>query len=222
MNIRLKYACLILLGCLCNIPLIAQTHSFQVWTGLETSAAITNKLSFDFSVETRFQQNSATLKQASAEIGARYSITKPLFVVASYEFADKYKGTSYFPVHTFAAAVGYKKKLGDWRLSARTKLNAGKTTYIKKAEDERFDFVDKNKIKVAYNGFSHIQPSVFVETYHPMYAGSNFHVSTVKYSANCSFKLRKHFNLDFGYMFRHEIDDKECISIATITLGKEW
>lgn len=218
----MKKSALILLACFTGLFVSAQTHSFQVWTGVEVSADVSKKLSVDFEAETRFQQTSATLKQASAEIGVRYNITKPLFISGSYEFAEKYKKNGYFPVNTIAATLGYKKKFGDFRLGIQTKLNLEKNAYTKNPEDLYPDLVDKNKIKISYNGLSRLKPSLFVETYHPIEAGSQFHVATVKYGANCTIEFRKHFELDLGYMFRHEVDENEYISILTLSVSKSF
>ncbi|MCQ2960149.1 MAG: DUF2490 domain-containing protein [Bacteroidales bacterium] len=212
----------ILFCCFIGTFVSSQTHSFQVWTGIGTSVDISKKLSIDFEAETRFQQIGALIKQASAEIDATYNITKPLFISAGYKFADKYKKNGYFPVHTISAAIGYKKKFGDFRIGFQTKLNLEKNTYIKNNSDLIPTFLDKNKLKVTYSGIKKIKPSVFVETYHPLEAGSKFHIETVKYGANVSYGFRKHLDLDLGYIFRHEVDANEFISIATISLSKSF
>ena len=106
----MKRFTLIVLACLSGILVSAQTKSFQVWTGIGVSYELSKKISFDFETETRFQQASKTLKQAAVSVGARYAITKPLYVGVSYEFADKYKKNGYFPVNTFVANLGYKRK----------------------------------------------------------------------------------------------------------------
>lgn len=218
----MKKLALIVFCCLTGIFASAQTHSFQVWTGLETSADISNKLSIDFEAEARFQQKSATFKQASAEIGVRYKLSKTLFTSVSYEFSSKYKKNGYFPINTLAATLGYKKKFGDFRFAIQSKLNVEKTSYIKNPEDVYPDLIDKNKVKISYNGLSRLKPSLFVETYHPIEAGSQFHVATVKYGANCTIEFRKHFELDLGYMFRHEVDENEYISILTLSVSKSF
>ncbi len=200
----------------------AQSHSFEVWTGVGASVDLSKRFSIDFEGETRFQQNSALLKQGLAEVGARYNITKPLFVGLSYKFTEKYRKNGYFPMHTVAAVVGYKKKIDDFRFSIQTKLNVTKNTYVKNSEGLQPEVVDKNKIKVAYSLRKHIRPSLFVETYHPIEAGSMYRISTVKYGANCGFEFRKKLGLDVGYIFRQEIDDKQCISILTLSLSKEF
>ena len=218
----MKKGFLILLCVFGTLLASAQTYSFQVWTGLEASIDLSKRLSLDVGVESRFQQHSALLKQASAEVGARYSVTKPLFVGASYEFADKYRIQGYFPVHTFAALVGYKKKFGNFRVAIQTKMNVSKNTYIKNEKSLLPSFVDKNKLKVAYVANKRVRPSLFVETYHPLGAGTNYSIATVKYGANCSFGFRKQIGLDLGYMLRHEIQDDELISIVTLSIEKSF
>lgn len=209
-------------SCLCSATIYAQTHSCQVWTGVEASCELSRELSIDFGVESRFQQNAALLKQASASIGISYNLHKSFFVGAGYEFADKYKKNGYFPVHTFSGVIGYKQKVGDFRFAIQTKLNTEKNTYTKNPEDERLDLVDKNKIKLSYKLSKHIKPSVFVETYHPLELGNMYRISTVKYGVNCAIGLRKQLDLDFGYMFRHEVVDNEYISILTVALSKSF
>lgn len=218
----MKRLIVIALACLTGFSVSAQTKSFQVWTGIGTSYDFSKRLSLDFEAESRFQQNAKALKQVSAAVGARYSVTKPIFVGVGYEFADKYKKNGYFPVHTFSANVGYKKKLGDFRLGIQTKLTTEKNTYIKNPEDIYPEWKQKNKIKFAYAGLRRIKPSVAVETYHLLEAGSDYHVSTVKYSASCAIDFRKNFELGVGYMFRHEIDKCEYISIAMFSLSKSF
>lgn len=200
----------------------AQSHSFQVWTSLGTSADITKKLSLDFEAESRFQQTSATLKQISTEIDAQYALTKPLFIGIGYKFADKYKKNGYFPVHTILATIGYKKKFGDFRIGIQSKFNFEKNTYTKSSEDLGFECIDKNKIKITYTGIKHLRPSLFVETYHPIEIGSKYHIQTAKYGVTCSYGFRKKIDVDFGYMLRHEVDAQELISIITIGVSKSF
>lgn len=199
----------------------AQTHSFQVWTSIGTSVDLSKKLSLEFEAESRFQQTGALLKQASAELGLDYNITKHFFVGTSYKFADKYRKNGYFPVHTFAAIAGYKKKFGNLRIGYQNKMNLEKNTYIKKAEDVRPSFVDKNKIKLVYTGIDRLRPSVFVETYHLVGNESRYAIETIKYGINCGVEFRKQIGVNVGYMFRQEIIDRQNISIVTIALSKE-
>lgn len=199
----------------------AQSHSFELWTGLGASVDVSKRFSLDFEAEARFQQNSALLKQGNAELGARYSITKPVYVGMSYKFTEKYRKNGYFPMHTVAAVVGYKKKIDDFRFSIQTKLNVTKNMYVKNGEGLQPEIVDKNKVKVAYSLSKHIRPSLFVETYHPIEAGSRYHIATVKYGVNCGFEFKKKLGLDLGYIFRQEIDDCQTLSILTISLSKE-
>lgn len=217
-----KKIVLFVCGCICSATIFAQTHSFQLWTGVETSYELTNALALEFGVESRFQQTGAALKQISAEFGLSYSLTKSFFVGASCEYADKYKKNGYFPVYTFAGTVGYKKKLGNFKIGIQTKLNLEKNTYLKSLEDEQLGLVDKNKIKVSYKLSKRLKPSLFVETYHPLEMGNKYKIATVKYGANCAVGFRKQLDLDFGYMFRHEVVDNEFISIVTITLSKSF
>lgn len=215
--------CLLIILCYTvSILVSAQTKSFQVWTGIGTSYDVSKRLSIEFEAESRFQQTGATLKQASACIGGRYNLTKKFYAGASYEFSDKYKKNGYFPVHTFAASVGYKKKFGDFRLSLQSKLNLAKNSYTKKQEDIYPEIVNKNKIKFSYAGFNRIKPGAFIETYHPLESGSNYHISTVKYDVNCSFDYRWNTTFNVGYMFRHEIDENEIISILTFAVSKSF
>ncbi|MBR7035439.1 MAG: DUF2490 domain-containing protein [Bacteroidales bacterium] len=218
----MKRFTLIVLACLSGILVSAQTKSFQVWTGIGVSYELSKKLSFDFETETRFQQASKTLKQAAVSVGARYAITKPIYVGVSYEFADKYKKNGYFPVNTFVANLGYKRKLGDFRLGIQTKLTVEKNSYIKNPEDIYPEWKQKNKIKLGYAKYKRIKPSIAVETYHPLEAGANYRISTVKYSANCTLGFRKGIDFTAGYMFRHEIDKCEYISICTLGLSKSF
>jgi len=217
----MKHCACILVSVFVAIFASAQSHSFEVWTGVGTSVDVSKRFSVDFEAETRFQQNSALLKQGLAEVGARYNITKPLFVGISYKFTEKYRKNGYFPMHTVAAVVGYKKKIDDFRFSIQTKLNVTKNMYVKNSEGLQPEIVDKNKIKVAYSLRKHVRPSLFVETYHPIEAGSMYRISTVKYGASCGFEFKKKLGLDLGYIFRQEIDDCQTLSILTISLSKE-
>ncbi len=209
-------------GCICSATIFAQTHSFQLWAGAETSYDLTNVLTLEFGIESRFQQTGAPLKQISAELGLSYNFTKSFFVGASCEYADKYKKNGYFPVYTFAGTAGYKKKFGNFKIGIQTKLNFEKNTYLKSPEDEQLGLVDKNKIKVSYKLSKRLKPSLFVETYHPLEVGSAYRIATVKYGANCAIGFRKNLDLDFGYMFRHEVVDNEFISIVSIMLSKSF
>lgn len=217
-----KKIVLLFLGCICCATISAQTHSFQLWTAVEASHELTNDFSIDFGLESRFQQTGAALKQVSAELGLSYNFMKSFFVGASCEYADKYKKNGYFPVYTVAGAVGYKKKFGNFKIGIQTKLNLEKNTYLKSPEDEQLGLVDKNKIKVSYKLSKRLKPSFFVETYHPLEIGSAYRIETVKYGANCAVGFRKNLDLDFGYMFRHEVVDNEYISIVNITISKSF
>lgn len=199
----------------------AQTHSFQVWTSIGTSVDLSKKLSLEFEAESRFQQTGSLLKQASAELGLDYNITKHFFVGTSYKFADKYKKNGYFPVHTFAAIAGYKKKFGVFRIGYQNKLNLEKNTYIKKAEDVRPSLIDKNKVKLVYTGIDRLRPSVFVETYHLVGPASRYAIETIKCGINCGMEFRKQIGVNVGYMLRQELLENESISIVTIALSKE-
>lgn len=218
----MKRIAAVILGCLVGVSVFAQTHSVEVWTGVETSTDITKRFSLDFEAEARWQQTSALLKQFAVEVGGKYNLSKTVYVGASYKLADKYKKSGYFPEHTLAGVLGYKKKFESFRVAAQTKLNVSKNSYTKNAKSLRPELVDKNKIKITYTGFNRIRPSAFVETYHVVAPGSNFHIATVKYSANCSFEFRKNTSVDLGYMLRHEVDDQLLISVFTLTVGKSF
>lgn len=218
----MKKIAAVIIGCLVGVSVMAQSHRVEVWTALETSADITNHFSVDFEAEARWQQTSALLKQLAVGIGGKYNVSKTVFVGASYEIADKYKKNGYFPEHTVAGVVGYKKKFDSFRFAVQSKLNVSKNTYIKNEESLRPEVVDKNKIKITYTGMRRIRPSAFVETYHLVAPGSNFHVTSAKYSVNCSFEFRKNTSVDLGYMLRHEIDDQLLLSIFTLTFGKSF
>lgn len=218
----MKRIAAVLICCLVGVFGWSQSHSVEVWTGLETSTDITKRLSIDFEAEARWQQTSALLKQLIAEMGVEYNLTKTIFIGTSYKIADKYKKNGYFPEHTLAGVIGYKKKFDSFRLAVQTKVNVSKNSYTKNKESLRPEVVDKNKIKITYTGMPRIRPSAFVETYHVVAPGSNFHIATAKYSVNCSFQFRKKTSVDLGYMLRHEIDDKLLLSIFTLTLGKSF
>lgn len=218
----MKRIAAVLICCLVGISGWSQSHSVEVWTELETSTDITKRISIDFEAEARLQQTSALLKQLAVGIGGKYNISKTVFVGASYEIADKHKKNGYFPEHTVAGVVGYKKKFDSFRFAVQSKLNVSKNTYIKNEESLRPEIVDKNKIKITYTGIDRIRPSAFVETYHVVAPGSNFHIATARYSVNCSFEFRKNTNIDLGYMLRHNIDNQLLLSIFTLTLGKSF
>ena len=112
--------------------------------------------------------------------------------------------------------------MGDFRLGIQTKLTVEKNSYIKNPEDIYPEWKQKNKIKLGYAKYKRIKPSIAVETYHPLEAGANYRISTVKYSANCTLGFRKGIDFTAGYMFRHEIDKCEYISICTLGLSKSF
>ena len=218
----MKRIAAVLICCLAGFSGWSQSHSIEVWTGFETSADISKRISIDFQAEARWQQTSALLKQLIAETGIDYNLSKNVFIGASYKIADKYKKNGYYPEHTIAGVVGYKKKFDSFKFAVQSKLNVSKNTYIKDEASLRPTVIVKNKIKITYTGIHRIRPSAFVETYHVVAPGSHYHIATAKYSVNCSFEFRKNTSVDLGYMLRHEIDDKLLLSIFTLTLGKSF
>lgn len=209
--------------CCAGLWCSAQTHIFEAWTGIETSYELNEKTDIEISAESRFQQRNTLLKQYSIEIGSSYALFKGIFVNASYEFANKNKKNGYFPVHTLCTSLGYKKKFDNGlRLNIQTKINVGKNMYTKKSEDERFELVHKNKIKLSYSINKRIRPSLFAETYHPLETGGYYSVSTLKCGINCALFINKQTYFDFGYIRRNEFEDNEIISIITCTFNKSF
>lgn len=196
----------------------------ELWTSLETETSLTNKFGIDVTGEARWQQFDKPLKTAFGEVGLSYKILRPLSIGVSYRFAQRNREPGFFTVHTFAARLGYRYRIGDFRIQYRNKFETDKDTYTTDEEDLRWHFTDRNRIKISYyKKATLLSPSVFIESFNEISAQEKFSLSELRYGAGLDFMLYRGYSIGVGGFVKQEFGSKNGVTyVATLALVKEF
>ncbi len=206
-----------------SLTVAFSAQSQELWTSLEAETALTNKLSVDATAEFRWQQSGTLLKTGFGEVGASYRIFKPLTLGASYRFSQRSRDPGFFSIHTFAATLGYRYRIGDFRLQYRNKFETDRDTYITSEEDLRWHFTDRNRIRVTYyKRGTLLSPSMFVESFNEISAQHSYTLSELRYGANLTFMLYRGYSIGVGGFVKQAFDKSEFTYVGTFALMKEF
>ncbi|MCL2328569.1 MAG: DUF2490 domain-containing protein [Bacteroidetes bacterium] len=199
-------------------------HAQELWTSLEAETSLTKKLSVDATAEFRWQQFGTPLKTGFGEVGASYRILKPLSIGASYRLSQRSRQTGFFTIHTFATTLGYRYKIGDFRIAYRNKFETDKDTYTTSVEDLRWHFTDRNRIRITYyKKGTLLAPSVFIESFNEISARERYSLSELRYGANLNFMLYRGYSVGVGGFVKQSFSSKtEFTYVGTVALAKEF
>lgn len=199
-------------------------HSQELWTSLEAETMLTKKFGIGVTGEARWQQFSKPLKSFSGEVALSYKLFKPLSLGASYQLTQRNREQGFFSVHSFAAQLAYRHKIGNWRINYRNKFETDKNTYTTNEEDLRWQFTDRNRIKISYyKKSSLLSPSVFIESFNEISAQEKFTLAELRYGVGLDFMLYRGYSVGTSGLVKQSFDSKtEFTYIASISLKKEW
>ena len=199
-------------------------HAQELWTSVDAATSLTKKLSIDATAEFRWQQFGTPLKTGFGEVGMSYKIIKPLSVGLSYRLSQRSRQTGFFTIHTCAATLGYRYKIGDFRIAYRNKFTTGKDTYTTSVEDLRWHCTDRNRIKISYyKKGTLLAPSVFIESFNEISAQERYSLSELRYGAGLDFILYRGYSVGVGGFVKQSFSSKtEFTYVGTLALSKEF
>lgn len=224
MTINMKRFVGICIICLYGCLGFSQNQTFETWVELAVSKEISHNLSLGVVEETRFQQNGYLLKLFSGEFGLDYKIAKPLSVGITYKCSQKNKEQGFFATNTYSVNASYKEKFGPFKLAYRNKFESSKETFINEYSDLFYSYTDRNKLKLTYSKKSaNIEPSVSIETFHPINNLTSYGVSEIRYGGGVWFDLPKKFELELGVIYKklYHVKIPEATTILAISISKE-
>ncbi|MDR1760894.1 MAG: DUF2490 domain-containing protein [Bacteroidales bacterium] len=213
-----------LLGVFFLLTIAVWVHAQELWTSIEAEATLTKKISCDVTGEMRFQQFDTPLKTFFGEIGISYKIIKPVSIGVSYRLAQRHREQGFFTIHTFAATLGYRYKIGNVRIAYRNKFETDKDTYTTSEEDLRWHCTDRNRIKISYyKKATLLSPSLFIESFNEISAQEHFSLSELRYGVGLDFMLYRGYSIGVGGFVKHSFDSKtEYAYVGTLSVSKEF
>ena len=111
--------------------LSAQYNDAGLWTSITAEKKISQSFSASFNETFRFNENITELGNYFSEVGLDRKIVKGLSMGLSYRFINKRElDDSYSPRHRYFFDVSCRKKIADFAISCRTRIQSQVDNYF--------------------------------------------------------------------------------------------
>lgn len=179
-----------------------QINDAHLWTGAGLAMELTDKISVDYKMQTRFYKNATSLRVYLNQIGATYKIVKGFKVGVNYRFSRK-KKEDYFVTENrliMDAAYGYKIKKVSTNITTRIRYQHGfdRLRTINETIVPNTSDVFRIRVLAKYKNpsFKRIQPFVGYEYF------KSLNAEPIYFPIN-SYRILAGINLDLP--FKHEV-----------------
>lgn len=190
---------------------IAQVQDANLWTSATLNADLTENLSLNYEMQTRFYKNATTLDSYINEIGVVYTPLKNLELSGDYRYSRKNQETHYEGVHRLALNVGYGYKIdaAGLRFKARIRYQVP-FNYLGVINDAIYPDnknVMRFKIGVKYTPatLKKIQPFASYEFYKAVSPKNIYNpIDSYRVTFGVTFDLPKRHSIDLYYLLEKE------------------
>jgi len=164
----------VLLSLLClsfHLASLAQSETtvndteFKARASLGIDWKIKKSLHAEAGYELRSSGSLSGIERHQLNAGIRYSPVSHLDIGCGYYFVGHFDGDKNFkPRHRFYADITGSYKFGGWKLSLRERVQMTHKSYESNEFQQTPNLVElKSRLKLAYKGFTHLEPYVFAE-----------------------------------------------------------
>ena len=140
-------------------------YDFRSRTSIGMDWKISNGLHLDAGYELRTADKFSRIERNQFSIGVRYSPIRYLGIGAGYYFIGHYNNEMVLkPKHRLYFDLTGSYKFEGWKLSLRERIQMTHKSYDFNEYQQTPDLVElKSKLKLAYKGFIHLEPYIYVE-----------------------------------------------------------
>lgn len=201
----------------------AQIHTSETWTDIEVSTDIFENSSIEYVIDLRVFNDVFDVKSFSNEIGYTYRFNREFRMGISHKITYRNYTQGFFPNHKTSVQFQYRTRVNHVRLSYRNKLEFSRNTYTKDISDLFVEYENRNRIKATYRRRKlSWEPSLTIETFHPIHNKNVYAVSEMRAGAGVSFDIFEDYSIEFGYTYRTFLQKRipESTSIFSISFSK--
>ncbi|MBK9190589.1 MAG: DUF2490 domain-containing protein [Crocinitomicaceae bacterium] len=189
---------------------LGQIQDANLWLSAGINADLTDKLSVNYSMETRFYKNASVLDSYINEIGAGYEIVKNLQLGIDYRYSRKNQEGYFEGVHRIGADISYSYKLDiglTLKARARYQLPFNYLGVINDAIYPDNRNVSRFKISAKYKptNLKKVLPYTGYEIYKSFSPKNQYSaIDSYRFTFGVTFDLPKRHSVDLYYMLEKE------------------
>jgi hypothetical protein len=189
---------------------LGQVQDANLWLSAGINADLTDNLSLNYSMESRFYKNASSLDSYINEIGAGYEIVKNLQFGVDYRYSRKNQEGYFEGVHRIGADISYSYKLDiglTLKARARYQLPFNHLGVINDAIYPDNRNVSRFKISAKYKptNLKKVLPFMSYEIYKSFSPKNQYNpIDSYRLTFGVTFDLPKRMAVDIYYMLEKE------------------
>jgi hypothetical protein len=200
--------------------LVAQARDFELWSGVSIETQHFNRISFELEEEIRFRNNAGNLDSYFTDAGISVDLWKGFTIAGYYRFVRRNEQEErYSKIHRYYFDLNYRKKIGRFELSARTRYQTRYKDYFSSELGYIPERYSRNKITVIYDIYrSALEPRLWFEFYYQLNNPHGNTIDKIRFAPELRYSINLKNELKLFYMVEKEyyVDNPAVLYVLCI------